>query len=165
MKSPICEEDIRHGKLCKICEAKLKAGQINNIDFELLKAIDKLENKKYLIATEIVRAFELQDIILVFAKGNVGMLIGKEGKNVKELSEKLGKKVRIIELSDEPKEVIQQILGRARVIAVNKIFKPESEELKVIVDSRDKNMIGPAKANIEEIIRKMLKKPVEISFS
>ena len=165
MKSPICEEDIQLGRLCRICEAKLKAGQISPIDFELLKAIDKLENKKYLISTEIVRAFELDGTVLVFARGNVGMLIGKAGKNVKELGEKLGKKVRIIELSDDSKETIQQILGRARISAVNRVFKPESEELKVIVEARDRGSIEPIKGKVEEIIRKILKKPVEISFA
>ncbi len=165
MRGPVCEEDVKYGKLCKICEAKLKAGQISSVDLGLLKAIDKLENKKFLIATEVVRAFELPDIILVFARGNVGMLIGKAGKNVKELEENLGKKIRIIELSKEPKETIQQVFGRARVLAVNKVFKPESEELKVIVDEKDKLRIGPNKEKIEEILGKILKTPVEIGFS
>ena len=165
VRGPVCREDIKHGKLCKICEAKLKAGQITETDFELMKAIEKLENKKFLIATEIVRTFELEGILLVFARGNVGALIGKEGKNVKQLEQELVKKIRIIELGKEKKEVIQQVLGRANLLAVNKVFKPESEELKAIVDSRDRQKIEPQKERIEEILQKLLKTPIEIAFS
>lgn len=165
MKGPVCKEDIKLGKLCRICEAKLKAGQICEIDFALMKAAEKLSNSKFLLATELVRAFEMSDTILVFARGNVGALIGKEGRNIKELEKALGKKVRVIELSSDAKETIQQVLGRTRVIAVNKVFKPESEELKVIVESRDRKRIEENRQKLEEILRKIMKTPIEISFS
>lgn len=164
MKGPVCSADARLGKLCKICEAKLKAGQISSIDFELMKAIERLKNKKFLIATEVVRAFELDDTVIVFAKGNVGMLIGKAGRNVKELEKALEKKVRVVEVSKYPKETIQQVFGRATVLAVNRVFKPDGEELKVIVEERDKRSVEGKKKKIEEMLFKVLKVPVEIAF-
>ncbi|MAG22434.1 MAG: hypothetical protein CL943_03995 [Candidatus Diapherotrites archaeon] len=164
MKGPICKEDIKYGKLCMICKAKLKAGQITQIDFELAKAINKLENKKFLLATELVRAFELPKIIIIFARGNVGALIGREGKNIKALEKVLGKKVRVVELSD-PKDTIQQVMGRIRVVAVNKVFKQEGEELKAIIDERDMKKIASERERLEEILNKILKVPVAISFS
>jgi transcription antitermination factor NusA-like protein len=165
VKGPVCQEDVRHGKLCRICEAKLKAGQISTIDFELLKAIEKLGNKRFLVATEIMRAFELGDTVLVFASGNVGALIGRDGKNIKELEKALGKRVRVIEPSKAPKETIQQVIGRASILAVNRVFKPDGEELRVIVDSKDKQKIGAGMEQIEAVLKAMLKVPVEITFS
>ena len=165
MKGPVCSTDVKTGKLCKICEAKLKAGQICELDFSLMKAIEKLENKKYLIATEIVRAFELDDLVIIFASGNVGALIGKDGKNVKQLEQELGKKIRVIELGKDRRETIQQVLGRARINAVNRVFKPEAEELKVMVDSRDRAEVETNKEKFEEMLQKVLKQPIEIAFA
>ena len=56
-------------------------------------------------------------------------------------------------------------MGRANLLAVNKVFNPESEEMKAIVDSRDRKRIEPQKERIEEILQKLLKTPIEIAFS
>jgi len=165
VKGPVCREDVRSGKLCMICAAKLKAGQISELDFEVMKAVEKLEDKKFLIATEIERVFELNGMALIFARGNVGALIGKEGKNVKALEKALGKKVRVIELFKTPREVIQQVLGRARISTVNKVFKPESEELKVMIDHRDKRMVEKEIGAMQEILSKALKIQIELKFA
>ena len=148
-----------------ICAAKLKAGQINELDFEVMKAVEKLEDKKYLIATEIERVFELNGVALIFTRGNVGALIGKDGKNVKSLEKFLGKRVRIIELSKDPKEVTQQVLGRARITTVNKVFKPGSEELKVMIDPRDRRMVEKELEAMQEILCKALKLHIELKFA
>ncbi|MDP6670469.1 MAG: KH domain-containing protein [archaeon] len=165
MKGPVCKDDIRSGRLCMICAAKLKAKQINELDFETMKAVEKLENKKFLISTEIVRVFELNGVALIFAKGNVGALIGKEGKNVKALEKALGKRVRIIELSKKPREVTQQVIGRARITAVNKLFKPGSEELRIMIDPRDKRMLEKEIKRMQEILGKALKIQIELKFA
>ncbi len=164
MKGPICRQDIKSGRLCLICAAKLKAGQISQADLDVLKAIETLDNKKFLIATELVRVFDLGKMALIFVKGNAGMLIGRGGKNIKVLEKALGKKVRVAEISKEPRETIQQVIGRARINSMNKIFKPESEELKVMIDSRDRRMIGD-KEPLEAMLKTVLKQPVEIAFS
>ncbi len=164
MRGPVCSQDIKTGKLCLICEAKLKAGQITDADFAIMKAVNKLENKKFLISTEIVRAFDVSGMVLVFTKGNVGALIGKGGKNIKSLEATLGKKVRIIEVSPEPKETIQQVLGKVRISALNKVFKRDGEELKVVVDARDKRRIGKVE-ELEHVLKDALKTPIAIEFA
>ena len=164
MRGPVCPSDVKTGKLCIICQAKLKAGQINELDLKVLKAAQKFENRKFLIATELVRAFDLGGMALVFARGNVGALIGKGGKNIKVLENELGKRVRIIEISKDSRDIVQQVVGRVRISAVNKVFMREGELLKVILDERDKKMLAQ-KEKFEEILGKILGKPIKLSFA
>ncbi len=59
-------------------------------------------------------------IVLVVRKGDMGLAIGKGGINVEKAREIIGKKIEIVEHSDDPEEFIKNI------------FKPINVKVKII---------------------------------
>ncbi len=49
MKTPVCDSDLRSGELCQDCRAKLKAGKISELDFEVAQILFKI-NERYNIS-------------------------------------------------------------------------------------------------------------------
>ncbi len=65
-------------------------------------------------------------VVLVVRKGDMGLAIGKGGINVEKASEIIGKKIEIIEHSDDPEEFIKNI------------FKPIDVKVRIIEKSGKK---------------------------
>jgi len=156
-------EDTKTNRLCKICEAKLKAGIISENDIKLWKEIVKLAQKNFMPDFEFIRSFEINGAMCLVCKGNIGALIGKGGKNIREFEKILGKKIRIIEKTGTEKDIAQTLLGRAKILAVNKVFKPDSEELRIIVSKGFEKRL-PDKQRLEEVLAKILGKKTGIEF-
>ena len=97
MKGPICIEDAKTNRLCLICEAKLKAGMISENDVRIWKELVRMSETNFLLGLEFLRSFEVNHSLNIVCKGTIGPLIGRGGKNIKELEQKLGKKIHIIE--------------------------------------------------------------------
>lgn len=164
MNGPICFEDAKTNRLCKICEAKLKAGIISENDVKIWKEIVKLTEKTFL-DLDFLQSFELNGTLLIVCKGggNIGALIGKAGKNIKDFEKKLGKKVRIIEKTSDAKETAQSVFGFIKIVAVNRVFKPDSEELKIMLAKQDEKKIRQ-KEELEKILSKILGAKTTIEF-
>ncbi len=172
MKGPCCIEDARKGVLCEKCEAKLAEGKLTALDFEVLKAIVKLDQTIIFADLEIHKTSEVEDLLLIYCKGNIGALIGREGKNIKELSNKLGienkpKRIKIVENTGDERKTIQNILGKGvRIIAITKTYSPNSEKTcKVMVSKNDKNQLWTPKESLESIINDILGTKIELAFT
>jgi predicted PilT family ATPase len=162
MNGPICFEDAKTNRLCRICEAKLKAGIINENDVKIWKGLVNLAEKSFL-DLDFLNSFELNGMLVIVCKGNIGALIGKAGKNIKDLEQKLGKKIRIVEKTSNAKETAQALLGYAKIIAINKVFKPDSEELKIMLSKQDGKRLKQ-KEETEKILTKILGSKTTIEF-
>jgi transcription antitermination factor NusA-like protein len=163
MNGPICFEDAKTNRLCKICEAKLKAGIITENDVKIWKELIKLAEKNRIIELEFVRSFEINGFVAIICKGNIGALIGKGGKNIKELEQKIGKKIRIVEKSNDAKQTAQSFLGNTPITAVNKVFRTEGEETKIVISKKDEKRL-PQKEETEKALSKILGTKTTIEF-
>ncbi len=96
---------------------------------------------------------ELNRIIFVVKKGEVGMAIGKGGKNIRLLEKMTGKKHEIIEHSDNPAQFIKNALKPARVKEIRITERPNGKTIAVVaVNPRDKGVaIGKNGRNAERI--------------
>ncbi|MFH1285437.1 MAG: KH domain-containing protein [Candidatus Micrarchaeota archaeon] len=123
MKTPICELCAKSGALCSGCEEKQKNGVITELDVTVSNLLYKLKDKYTLDSVQMVKALDLGRVILILTKSDVGVLIGKEGKVVSELSQTLGKKVRIAESTTDVKKAIYDILTPVKLLGVNTVYK------------------------------------------
>jgi len=96
---------------------------------------------------------EQNRIIFVVKEGEMGMAIGKRGKNMRILEKMTGKKYEIIEHSDRPVQFIKNALKPARVKEVRIMERPDGKTFAVIsVDPKDKGVaIGKNGRNAERV--------------
>ncbi|AAL81338.1 transcription elongation factor NusA [Pyrococcus furiosus DSM 3638] len=164
MKAPICEvclktEDI----LCPADEKKLEEGIITELDVKISRMLYKLLGDADVEFKKAVEAGDL--IVLIVGEGDVPIVIGKGGKNIKYLTRELGKRVRVIESTDDVKKLAVDLLYPAGVFGVNVVYKPDGGQYyKVLVFSRDKSKLPEKSEVLESILTQITGVETKISF-
>jgi N utilization substance protein A len=92
-------------------------------------------------------------VIFVVNEGQVGVAIGKGGRNIRILERMTGKKHEIIEYSDDPVQFIKNALKPANVREVRLTKRPDGKTIAVVtVNPRDKGVaIGKNGRNAERL--------------
>lgn len=168
MKAPICEvclktEDI----LCPADEKKLQEGLISELDVKISRMLYKLLGDADIEFKKAVEAGDL--VVIMVGEGNVPLVIGKGGKNIKLLMRELGKRVRVIEGreikgTDDLKKLATDLLYPAGVFGVNVVYAPQGQYYKVLVIRRDKQKLPERQEILENILSKIAGTDVKISF-
>jgi N utilization substance protein A len=96
---------------------------------------------------------DANQIIYVVKEGNVGIAIGKGGKNIRLLERMTGKKHDIIEHSENPTQFIKNALKPAQVKEIRITERPDGKTMAVVsVNPKDKGVaIGKNGKNAERI--------------
>jgi N utilization substance protein A len=96
---------------------------------------------------------EQSRIIFVVKEGDIGVAIGKGGKNIHMLERMTGKKHEIIEHSTNPQQFIKNALKPAHVNEIRITERPDGKSIAVVsVSPRDKGVaIGKNGRNAERI--------------
>lgn len=96
---------------------------------------------------------ELNRIIFIIKEGEVGIAIGKGGKNIHMLEKMTGKKHEIIEHSEKPVQFIKNALKPARVNEIRISERTDGKTIAVVtVNPKDKGVaIGKNGRNAERI--------------
>ena len=96
---------------------------------------------------------DLNRIIFIVKEGNIGMAIGRRGKNIHLLEKMTGKKHEIIEHSENPAQFIRNALKPAKVDEIRITERPDGKTIAVVsVKPKDKGVaIGKNGRNAERI--------------
>jgi len=155
------------GVLCSSCEALLKKGQVSKLEIKISNELLELE-KKYseLKNVSFYRAIEREDfIILIVGKGEISNFLGPYGKTRKAIQEKLNKNVRIIEKTNDPKKILEDLIAPVPVLGINQIFLPTGEvENKARIAIKDSSKITIDIKILEEIIYSLTDREIRIAF-
>jgi len=92
-------------------------------------------------------------VIFVVNEGQIGMAIGRGGRNIRILERMTGKKHEIIEYSEDPAQFIKNALKPAVVKEVRITERPDGKRIAVVsVHPRDKGVaIGKNGRNAERL--------------
>ncbi len=92
-------------------------------------------------------------VIFVVKQGEIGVAIGKGGRNIHTLERMTGKKHEIIEYSEDPAQFIKNALKPAFVREVRITERPDGKTMAVVtVNPRDKGVaIGKNGRNAERL--------------
>jgi len=150
MVLPVCDVCLKSGILCQGCENKLDSGEITQIDLDIAKVLFKLGEGKL----GFIKTIEVGDIVIIVTeKDQVGKLIGKNGKIVRELSRTVGKKIRVVGHDSDLKAVCRDILAPARVSGINVVYGTDGEEkYKIRVMQEDSRKLPGRLDVLNEII-------------
>ena len=96
---------------------------------------------------------DLNRIIFIVKEGNIGMAIGRRGKNIHLLEKMTGKKHEIIEHSENPAQFIKNALKPAKIEEIRITERPDGKTIAVVsVKPKDKGVaIGKNGRNAERI--------------
>jgi len=164
MKTPVCDSDLKSGELCPLCEKKIAEGKITRLDFEVARILYKINDRYNISNASFFKAIDLGRVVLILTRGEAGLLIGKQGKIVSELSSSLGKKVRIAEASGDVKKTISDIITPARLLGINHAFHEGKEITKVRIAREDMAHLPLDIASLEKVLRALLEDDVKLSF-
>ncbi|ASJ00295.1 KH domain-containing protein [Thermococcus gorgonarius] len=169
MKAPICEVCLKTDDiLCPADEKKLQEGIITELDVKIARLLYRLLGD---VEVEFRKAVEAGDlVVIVVGKGDVPIVIGKGGKNIKTLVKELGKRVRVIEgleasTVDDLKKLATDLFYPASVFGVNVVYRPGGEHAyKVLVLGREKKRLPEKPEILESVLSQITGKEVRIAF-
>lgn len=164
MKTPICEDDIREGRLCSECEGKIKAGEISALDFEVARILHRINQRKNITAASFVRCVDLGRMVVILTEGEPGVLIGRNGTVVSELSHALGKRVRIAQTSKDAKKTVADLLAPASMLGINTVYRGGVQETKIRIAKDSMHSLPADVGTLGKAIKTVLKQDVEIVF-
>jgi transcription antitermination factor NusA-like protein len=153
MVLPVCDVCLKSGMLCQGCENKLKSGEISSMDVDIAKLLYKIGDGKL----GFKKTIEIGDVVIIVTdKDQVGKLIGKGGKIVREISKTVNKKVRVVGENSDLKSVATDILAPARISGINIVYEKDGEQKYKIRVRREDSRRLPAKLNIlNDIIQQL----------
>jgi transcription antitermination factor NusA-like protein len=164
MHLPICEICASTGTLCSGCTARLASGRLSEHDVKISNALHSMREKYNLDSADFSKAIDLGGFVLVLTRGDVGKLIGKEGKVVSAISGSIGKRVRIAELGGDMKKTIADILTPAKLLGINKVFSAGKRGYKVRISSRDFRNLPMDVPSLEKALYSLLDANVKVVF-
>ncbi|WP_048151265.1 KH domain-containing protein [Palaeococcus ferrophilus] len=165
MKAPICEVCLKTDDiLCPADEKKLQDGVISELDVKVARLLYRMIGDAEVEFKKAVEAGDL--VVLIVGIGQAALVIGKGGKNVKTLMRELGKRVRVIEDTEDVKKLATDLLLPARVFGVNVVFRPGGGQYyKVLVPRMDRGKLPAPPEVLEDIITKITGKESKIVFA
>ena len=164
MKTPVCDSDVKSGELCKDCSRRLAEGKITQLDFEVAQILCKINERYNITGASFEKALDLGRVVLILTKGEVGLLIGKQGKIVGEISSALGKKVRIAEAQGDVKKTIADIIMPARLLGINRVFHEGKEITKVRLSRHDAEHLPLDVPTLEKVLHHLLEDDAKVVF-
>src|ERR671939_1253426 len=115
-------------------------------------------------ATDCVVDDKMDRVIFIVNKGQMGLAIGKGGATIRQLQNVVGKKVELVEYSDDASEFIRKILNTDMIneIRINDRIDGTKQAI-VIVDPKKKGVVVGREGRNAEKARLLAKRYFQIS--
>ena len=139
MKMGLCSFCLKSGILCQKCLAKVKSGEISELDLKVARLLMSLEEKYPSIQNVYFhKAIDADGTLaIVVGPGDVPRLLGYGGKIVRALGDETGKNVRILETGVDDRKFLEDLFAPLSIITINTIWLPDgSTETRVILRRR-----------------------------
>lgn len=113
----LCAFCLKNDFLCSACNDKLARGELSDVTVAASRLLHKLDVQDY-----AARMVDTGMLFIVAKKGTASKVVGRGGRNVKQLEDALRKKVRIVE-AGEKQQLTQGVLG-VPVVGINIVYGP-----------------------------------------
>ncbi len=167
MKAAVCEVCLKNDMLCEGCSKKLEEGEITEEAVDISRYLYSLVDEyPYLEDVEIGEIYTGDEVtVIVASRDDVGKVVGKGGEIVKKLADEVDGAIRVVEMSKDVKKFSKNLLPDVKVYGVNKVFSPDEDYYKVIVNPDDSRRIMLKEKEFTELVKKVTGDRAKISFN
>lgn len=129
-----------------------------------LRLISLFQNITSATARDCIVDDRMDRVIFVVNKGHMGLAIGKGGATIKQLQNVVGRKVELVEFSDDAAEFIRNMLNADMVSDVRISERMDgSKQAVVVVDARKKGAVVGREGRNAEKARLLAKRYFQIT--
>ena len=168
MKTKLCSFCLKSGILCQKCSAKVKSGEISDLDLKIARLLlslgDKypsLQNVYFHKAVDVGKT-----LAVIVGHGDVPRLLGYGGKIIKALSGETGKSIRILEYGVDDRKFLEDLFTPYSILTINTIWLPDgTTETRVILRKKHGSQPPFDLKALKEIAREVRNMTLRIEFT
>ncbi len=168
MKTELCSFCLKSGMLCQKCSAKVKAGEISEVDLKIARLLLSLEEKYPSLQNVcFYKAVDVEKTLaIIVGHGDVPKLLGYSGKIVKTIGDETGKNVKVLENGVDDRKFLEDLFIPFSILTINTIWLPDgTTETRVILKrKRGAQMPYDVKA-LKEIASKVRKMSLRVEIA
>ena len=157
---------MKSGILCARCQSKIKSGEVSDADINVSRVLLKLEDKyPSLQDVTLHNAYDMGNVLaIVIGNGEMPNVLGQGGRIVREISDTVRKKVRILEKSGDTRKFLEDLFVPVTITTINKIWLPDgSIETRVILSGRSRRL--PIKTKVlKELAKRVRGVTLRVAF-
>jgi transcription antitermination factor NusA-like protein len=139
LKMGLCSFCLKSGILCQKCLAKVRSGEITELDLKIARLLMSLEEKyPSLQNLYFHKAIDADGTLaIVVGPGDVPRLLGYGGKIVRAIGDETGKSIRVLEYGVDDRKFLEDLFAPISIVTINTIWLPDgSMETRVILRRR-----------------------------
>ena len=136
MKTEQCSFCLKSGILCQKCSAKVKAGEISNLDLKVARLLLSLEDKYPSLQNLcFYKAVDVEKTLaIIVGHGDVPKILGYSGKIIKAIGDETNKNVKVLEYGVDDRKFLEDLFIPFSILTINTIWLPDgTTETRVIL--------------------------------
>ena len=168
MKTELCSFCLKSGILCQKCSAKVKSGEISQIDLKVARLLLSLEEKyPSLQSVCFFKAIEAEKTLaIIVGHGDVPRLLGYSGKIIKALGDETGKNIRVLENGVDDRKFLEDLFIPFSILTINTIWLPDgTTETRVILKRKRGAQLPFDLKALKEIASKVRKMSLRVEIA
>jgi transcription antitermination factor NusA-like protein len=168
MKTELCSFCLKSGILCQKCSAKVKAGEITELDLRIARLLLSLEEKYPTLQNVcFYKAVDIEKTLAILVgHGDVPRLLGYGGKIIKALSDETSKNVRILEYGVDDRKFLEDLFIPFSILTINTIWLPDgTTETRVILKRKRGQQLPFDLAALKAIAQSVRKMSLRVEFA
>jgi transcription antitermination factor NusA-like protein len=105
----------------------VRKGEITDVDISVAKTILELEKTHPSLQRITLRkAYQSgETLILIVNRGDIQFLAGSDGRILREISQSIGKKVKVLEAGGSDRKFIEDLFSPLNIVTINTIWLPD----------------------------------------
>lgn len=168
MRTELCSFCLKSGILCQKCSAKVKSGEITELDLKIARLLLSLEGKyPSLQNVSFYKAVGVgKTLAVIVGHGDVPRLLGYGGKIIKAIGEETRKSVRVLEYGVDDRKFLEDLFMPLSILTINTIWLPDgTTETRVILKRKRGSQLPFDLKALKEIASKVRKMSLRVEFA
>jgi len=168
MRTELCSFCLKSGILCQKCSAKVKAGEISELDLKVARLLLSLEGKYPSLQNVcFYKAVGVgKTLAIIVGHGDLPRLLGYGGKIIKALGEETRKSVRVLENGVDDRKFLEDLFMPLSILTINTIWLPDgTTETRVILKRKRGSQLPFDLKALKEITHKVRKMSLRVEFA